>query len=178
VSETIEYEQFDHPDGHRQEGGGQATIDAGYEADLSRLSEIPMELSVEIGRTHMTVGETLDLRVGSVVTLERLAGETADLLVNGSAIARGEVVVIDEQYGLRITEILDGAADAAASTGGESGPTSSGDGQATAAAAGAAGAGASAGGAGAAAAGAPASAGDAPGAGSAASAGAEEGADA
>ncbi len=64
-----------------------------------------MELSVEIGRTHMTVGETLDLHVGSVVTLERLAGETADLLVNGSAIARGEVVVIDEQYGLRVTEI-------------------------------------------------------------------------
>jgi flagellar motor switch protein FliN/FliY len=105
VSETIEYEQFD------EQGGGQATIDAGHDADLSRLSEIPMELSVEIGRTHMTVGETLDLRVGSVVTLERLAGETADLLVNGSAIARGEVVVIDEQYGLRITEILDGAAD-------------------------------------------------------------------
>ena len=77
------------------------------QVDLSRLSDIPMELSVEIGRTHMTVGETLDLRVGSVVTLERLAGETADLLVNGSAIARGEVVVIDEQYGLRITEILD-----------------------------------------------------------------------
>ena len=67
-----------------------------------------MELSVEIGRTHMTVGETLDLRVGSVVTLERLAGEPADLLVNGTPIARGEVVVIDEQYGLRITEILDG----------------------------------------------------------------------
>ena len=56
----------------------------------------------------MTVGETLDLRVGSVVTLERLAGETADLLVNGTPIARGEVVVIDEQYGLRVTEILDG----------------------------------------------------------------------
>jgi flagellar motor switch protein FliN/FliY len=172
VSETIEYEQFD------QEGGGQATVDAGYETDLSRLSEIPMELSVEIGRTHMTVGETLDLRVGSVVALERLAGETADLLVNGSAIARGEVVVIDEQYGLRITEILDGAADAAASPGGESGETSSGgDGQAAAASAGSADAGVP-GGAGAAAAGAPASAGDAPGAGSAASADAEEGADA
>ncbi len=66
---------------------------------------------MEIGRTHMTVGETLDLRIGSVVTLERLAGETADLLVNGTAIARGEVVVIDEQYGLRITEILDGQHD-------------------------------------------------------------------
>jgi flagellar motor switch protein FliN/FliY len=99
VTETIEYEQFE-----------QSSPSAGEHAsdvDLSRLSDIPMELSVEIGRTHMTVGETLDLRVGSVVTLERLAGEAADLLVNGSAIARGEVVVIDEQYGLRITEILD-----------------------------------------------------------------------
>jgi flagellar motor switch protein FliN/FliY len=103
VTETIEYEQFgdDSPPTHRPEAG------AGAQVDLSRLSDIPMELSVEIGRTHMTVGETLDLRVGSVVTLERLAGETADLLVNGSAIARGEVVVIDEQYGLRVTEILD-----------------------------------------------------------------------
>lgn len=175
MSETIEYEQFD------QEGGGQATIDAGYEADLSRLSEIPMELSVEIGRTHMTVGETLDLRVGSVVTLERLAGETADLLVNGSAIARGEVVVIDEQYGLRITEILDGATD------GEPGQTSPGGGQAAGASAGAASAGAVSGGgpSGAPAGGAPgtpAAAGDAPGPGSAAPAGdapgAAEGADA
>jgi flagellar motor switch protein FliN len=104
VAETIEYEQF--------EQGANGVAGAGGEVDLSRLTDIPMELSVEIGRTHMTVGETLDLRVGSVVTLERLAGETADLLVNGSAIARGEVVVIDEQYGLRITEILDGPPDA------------------------------------------------------------------
>jgi flagellar motor switch protein FliN/FliY len=107
VAETIEYEQFEQS---AQAGGGSLDV------DLSRLSDIPMELSVEIGRTHMTVGETLDLRVGSVVTLERLAGEAADLLVNGSAIARGEVVVIDEQYGLRVTEILDGHAEAASAT--------------------------------------------------------------
>ena len=100
MAETIEYEQFEQADRPK----GQATP----EIDLSRLSEIPMELSVEIGRTHMTVGETLELRVGSVVELERQAGETADLLANGSAIARGEVVVVDGQYGLRITEILDG----------------------------------------------------------------------
>jgi flagellar motor switch protein FliN len=106
VAETIEYEQFEQD---AQPAGGSADV------DLSRLSDIPMELSVEIGRTHMTVGETLDLRVGSVVTLERLAGEAADLLVNGSAIARGEVVVIDEQYGLRVTEILDSHGDAASS---------------------------------------------------------------
>jgi flagellar motor switch protein FliN/FliY len=104
VTEAIEYEQFDQT--------AHAGERAGSEVDLSRLSEIPMELSVEIGRTHMTVGETLDLRVGSVVTLERLAGEPADLLVNGSTIARGEVVVIDEQFGLRVTEILDSQQDA------------------------------------------------------------------
>ena len=105
MTETIEYEQFE------QAGDGSPAHPAASDVDLSRLSDIPMELSVEIGRTHMTVGETLDLRVGSVVALERLSGETADLLVNGTAIARGEVVVIDEQYGLRITEILDGQHD-------------------------------------------------------------------
>jgi flagellar motor switch protein FliN/FliY len=106
VTETIEYEQFEQTAGASGGAGGGPS-----DVDLSRLSDIPMELSVEIGRTHMTVGETLDLRVGSVVALERLAGETADLLVNGTAIARGEVVVIDEQYGLRITVILDGHAE-------------------------------------------------------------------
>ena len=106
MTETIEYEQFDQARPTEAVGGAPATRRG---QDLSRLSEIPMELSVEIGRTHMTVGETLELRVGSVVTLERLAGEPVDLLVNGTPIARGEVVVVDEQYGLRITEILDGS---------------------------------------------------------------------
>lgn len=100
MAETIEYEQFDQT--------AQSSGAPGADIDLSRLSDIPMELSVEIGRTHMTVGETLDLRVGSVIELERQAGEPVDLLVNGSPIARGEVIVIEEQYGLRITEILDG----------------------------------------------------------------------
>jgi flagellar motor switch protein FliN len=100
VAETIEYEQFENPD-------GAAVAPHGEAADLRRLSEIPLELGVEIGRTQTTVGETLDLRVGSVIELEREAGEPADLLVNGTAIARGEVVVIDARYGLRITEILD-----------------------------------------------------------------------
>jgi flagellar motor switch protein FliN len=107
VTEAIEYEQFD-PAGAP---AGTAGTPGALDADLSRLADIPMELSVEIGRTHMTVGETLDLRVGSVVTLERLAGQTADLLVNGTPIARGEVVVVDEQYGLRISEILDSQQD-------------------------------------------------------------------
>ncbi|HZE05370.1 MAG TPA: flagellar motor switch protein FliN [Solirubrobacteraceae bacterium] len=74
--------------------------------DLRRLSAVPVDLSVEIGRARMSVGETLELREGSVVPLDRMAGEPVDLLVNGTPIARGEVVVIDEQFGLRLTQVL------------------------------------------------------------------------
>jgi flagellar motor switch protein FliN/FliY len=74
--------------------------------ELQRLSAVPVDLSVEMGRTRMTVGETLELRQGSVITLNRMAGEPVDLLVNGTPVARGEVVVIDEQFGLRVTEVL------------------------------------------------------------------------
>jgi flagellar motor switch protein FliN/FliY len=75
-------------------------------ADLGRLSDVPVELAVEIGRTRMTVGATLELRPGSIVVLDRVAGEPVDLLVNGTTIARGEVVVIDEEFALRVTEVL------------------------------------------------------------------------
>ncbi|HTU30654.1 MAG TPA: flagellar motor switch protein FliN [Solirubrobacteraceae bacterium] len=75
-------------------------------SDLRRLSAVPIELSVEVGRTRMTVGETLELREGSVITLDRMADEPVDVLVNGTPIARGEVVVIDEQFGLRLTHII------------------------------------------------------------------------
>ncbi|HXE44802.1 MAG TPA: flagellar motor switch protein FliN [Conexibacter sp.] len=86
-------------------------------ADLGRLSDVPVELAVEIGRTRMTVGATLELRPGSIVVLDRVAGEPVDLLVNGTPIARGEVVVIDEEFALRVTDVLGerGAAAPAAS---------------------------------------------------------------
>jgi len=84
--------------------------------DLRRLSAVPVDLSVEIGRARMSVGETLELREGSVVTLDRMAGEPVDLLVNGTPIARGEVVVIDEQFGLRLTQVLAGPAAAEPAT--------------------------------------------------------------
>jgi flagellar motor switch protein FliN/FliY len=77
-------------------------------AELERLHDVPVELAVEIGRTRMTIGETLSLGPGSIVTLNRLAGEPVDLLVNGKPIARGEVVVIDEEFGLRVTEVVAG----------------------------------------------------------------------
>jgi flagellar motor switch protein FliN/FliY len=78
-------------------------------AELERLHDVPVELAVEIGRTRMTIREALALGPGSVVTLNRASGEPVDLLVNGTPIARGEVVVIDEEFGLRVTEVLDAA---------------------------------------------------------------------
>lgn len=72
---------------------------------LDRLSAVSVELSVEVGRTRMTLGEALALGPGSVVTLDQLADQPIDLLVNGRRIARGEVVVVDEQFGVRITDV-------------------------------------------------------------------------
>jgi len=83
---------------------------AAHDADLARLHAVPVELAVEIGRTRMTIGDTLGLGPGSIITLNRMAGEPVDLLVNGRPIARGEVVVIDEEFGLRVTEVVGSAA--------------------------------------------------------------------
>ncbi|GAB2693843.1 flagellar motor switch protein FliN [Thalassiella azotivora] len=73
---------------------------------LQLLKNVEMTLSVEIGRARMTVRDLLNLEPGSVVELDRAAGAPADLLVNGRLIARGEVVVVDEDFGLRITELV------------------------------------------------------------------------
>jgi flagellar motor switch protein FliN/FliY len=101
MSDPVEYVPFETTVGPAQPGAAPAGP-----AELERLYEVPVELAVEIGRTHMTIRETLALGPGSVVTLNRLAGEPVDLLVNGKPIARGEVVVIDEEFGLRVTEVL------------------------------------------------------------------------
>ena len=77
---------------------------------LDLLRHVAMEVTVEIGRTRMTVGELLSLHPGEVVELDRAASAPADLLVNGTLIARGEVVVVDEDFGLRISEIVSDAA--------------------------------------------------------------------
>lgn len=74
---------------------------------LEMLHGVDMEVTVELGRTRLTVRELLALTPGEVLELDRAAGSPADLLVNGRLIARGEVVVVDEDFGLRITEIVD-----------------------------------------------------------------------
>ena len=84
-------------------GAGPVDADA---ADLDRLTGVQVELAVEIGRTRMSLGAALALGPGSIVTLDKLADQPVDLLVNGKPVARGEVVVIDEEFGLRITEVI------------------------------------------------------------------------
>ena len=73
---------------------------------LDQLTNVQMEVTVEIGRTRMSVGELLGLAPGQVVELDRAAGAPVDLFVNGTLLARGEVVVIDEDFGFRVTEIV------------------------------------------------------------------------
>jgi len=77
---------------------------------LDMLHDVEMEVSAELGRTRMSVRELLSLNPGAIVELDRAAGSPADLLVNGRLIARGEVVVVDEDFGLRVTEIVDDSA--------------------------------------------------------------------
>jgi flagellar motor switch protein FliN len=100
MSEKIELEQL------ATDGDAPSPLVTSTGEDLRRLSDVPVDVAVEMGRTRMTVGETLELRQGSIVTLNRMAGEPVDLLVNGTPIAHGEVVVIDEQFGLRITDVI------------------------------------------------------------------------
>jgi len=109
---TVDFAPFEAP-------AGLPHIAGDLNAELERLHDVPVELTVEIGRTHMTIGETLSLGPGSIVSLERLAGEPVDLLVNGKRIAYGEVVVIDEEFGLRITDLVEAHHPASPSTQGD-----------------------------------------------------------
>jgi flagellar motor switch protein FliN/FliY len=92
-----------------QAGTGTAAFNAAANArtwGIDMLRDVEMEVTCELGRTRMTVRQLLALAPGDVVELDRLAGSPADLLVNGTLLARGEVVVVDESFGLRITEIV------------------------------------------------------------------------
>ncbi len=74
--------------------------------DLDFILDIPLEISVELGRTSMLVNDLLQLGQGSVVELTKLAGEPMEILVNGKLVARGEVVVVNEKFGVRLTDII------------------------------------------------------------------------
>ena len=73
---------------------------------IDRIMDIPVQLSVEIGRTRTSIKNILQLAQGSVVELDALAGEPMDVLVNGYLIAQGEVVVVNDKFGIRLTDIV------------------------------------------------------------------------
>jgi len=88
--------------------GGAPSGDASAEADrnLKLIMDIPLRVSVELGRTKMPVSELLNLGQGSVIELSKLAGEPMEVLVNDKLIARGEAVVVNEKFGVRLTDII------------------------------------------------------------------------
>lgn len=74
--------------------------------DIARVLDVPVQLTAEIGRTRITIKSLLQLSQGSVVELDGLAGQPLDVLINGYLIAQGEVVVVNEKYGIRLTDIV------------------------------------------------------------------------
>lgn len=76
------------------------------EVNLDVVLDIPVTIAMEIGRTKISIRDLLRLNQGSVVELSRLAGEPMDVLVNGTLIAQGEVVVVNEKYGIRLTDVI------------------------------------------------------------------------
>ncbi|MGI5858510.1 MAG: flagellar motor switch protein FliN, partial [Tepidanaerobacteraceae bacterium] len=75
-------------------------------SSLELILDVPLEVTVELGRTNKTIKEILEISPGTIVELDKMAGEPVDILVNGKLVAKGEVVVIDENFGVRITEII------------------------------------------------------------------------
>ena len=82
-----------------------ATVDEGAR-DLGFILDIPLELSVELGRTKMLVNDLLQLGQGSIVELNKIAGEPLEVFINRKLVARGEVVVVNEKFGVRLTDIV------------------------------------------------------------------------
>jgi flagellar motor switch protein FliN/FliY len=83
-----------------------AAAAAGQEMNLNLILDVSVTLSLEVGRAQMSVRDLLQLAPGAIVELDRLAGEPLDVLVNGVRIARGELVVVNEKFGIRLTDVV------------------------------------------------------------------------
>lgn len=94
-AQPIQFQSFDANPGYM-----------GIQSDISLIKDVPLEITVELGRTHKKISDILEFSQGSVIELDKLVGESLDILANGKKIAKGEVVVVDENYGIRITEII------------------------------------------------------------------------
>lgn len=74
--------------------------------NIGLIMDVPLEVTVELGRTTKSIADILDFAPGTIIELDRIAGEPIDVLVNGKFVAKGEVVVIEESFGIRVTEII------------------------------------------------------------------------
>ncbi|MCP5141600.1 MAG: flagellar motor switch protein FliN [Chromatiales bacterium] len=90
----------------RNKGNGKDLHQDIQEAHIEVIMDVPVTLSLEIGRTRITIRDLLQLNPGSVVKLERMAGEPMDIMVNGTLVAKGEVVTVGEKFGVRIAEVV------------------------------------------------------------------------
>lgn len=91
---------------HDEASNQQRPQDEFNERELDFILDIPLELSVELGRSKMLVNDLLQLGQGSIVELNKLAGEPVEIYINRKLIARGEVVVVNEKFGVRLTDII------------------------------------------------------------------------
>ena len=74
--------------------------------NIGLIQDVPLEVTVELGRTKRPISDILDFAPGTIIELDKIAGEPVDVLVNGKLVAKGEVVVIEESFGVRVTEIV------------------------------------------------------------------------
>jgi len=88
-----------------QSFAGPVSAVAGQE-NIGLIMDVPLEVTVELGRARKSISEILDFAPGTIIELDKIAGEPVDVLVNGKFVARGEVVVIEESFSIRITEII------------------------------------------------------------------------
>ena len=88
------------------EGGRGRSMPTGDEIKMDVILDIPVTISMEIGRTQISIRNLLQLNQGSVVELDRFVGEPMDVLVNGTLIAHGEVVVVNDKFGIRLTDVI------------------------------------------------------------------------
>ena len=95
--------EINQENGQQLAGSGQADLE-GRGIDL--LLDIPLQVSVEVGRSKILVRELLQMQEGTLIELDKLAGEPLDLYVNGRLIARGEAVVVNDKFGLRLTDVV------------------------------------------------------------------------
>lgn len=102
---VVELPSFDAP----AFGGGYGMDAPQGGISMNRVRDIPLEVTVELGRTRLLIRDILELGTGSIIELDKIAGEPVDLFANGLLVARGEVIVIDDNFGVRVTEIITAA---------------------------------------------------------------------